>query len=607
MLNLTNKLSQRKRISIVLVLHLIIFSSFLIPASAQTFVKKDVEAPLVNITSPSFCSGTVATGKITIQGTAFDSSGINRVEAFARSIEQNDDEFPFQPATPIAPGDWSKWSIQLTIPDDKPYWILVRAMDNFGNENWDESMINSERAKMNLAAVEDTSGQSRIAFVEPTFTNGAYNEDSFYFFYSKYQKILDGQQITTDLNLMTGDIPFETNVDYIQPIIDKVKQTVPDSIVSIIGDEEINDGLIFRKDGTNSYDLLVMLHNEYVTQTEYDNLKKFLTNGGSIVLLTGNVFYGEILYDKEDCTVTLKKGHDWEFDGKTVRKSVSERYLDENSKWFGSNFVVSDIKDGVVFERNPFDYEHFEENEVTNQEANILLDYKAKFAKIPFTEKNPLVVGGLLKGNSEQEIKYSDGGKKIATYELPSGAGKVIQMGIYSQNLETNEKFLNYFEKIIIPRAIGNTYHFVDKDGEFDLFWHLRNGRLSDVNLDKESKSLSLKIQTAMPSNPEEQENFTIILPKQLIDSVTSSKMSDFIVIVNGVSVPYTQTADDIERGLTIPVPNDAEIKIVGTSVVPEFGRSEIMTMVFLVAFGLGGIMMKLQPNFKTFKIKGIF
>ena len=604
MLNLTNKLSQRKRISIVLVLHLIIFSSFLIPASAQTFVKKDVEAPLVNITSPSFCSGTVATGKITIQGTAFDSSGINRVEAFARSIEQNDDEFPFQPATPIAPGDWSKWSIQLTIPDDKPYWILVRAMDNFGNENWDESMINSERAKMNLAAVEDTSGQSRIAFVEPTFTNGAYNEDSFYFFYSKYQKILDGQQITTDLNLMTGDIPFETNVDYIQPIIDKVKQTVPDSIVSIIGDEEINDGLIFRKDGTNSYDLLVMLHNEYVTQTEYDNLKKFLTNGGSIVLLTGNVFYGEILYDKEDCTVTLKKGHDWEFDGKTVRKSVSERYLDENSKWFGSNFVVSDIKDGVVFERNPFDYEHFEENEVTNQEANILLDYKAKFAKIPFTEKNPLVVGGLLKGNSEQEIKYSDGGKKIATYELPSGAGKVIQMGIYSQNLETNEKFLNYFEKIIIPRALSNTFQLDYENGKSDLYWMLPGGKISDVKLERESKTLIMQADLLSHEDPLKESYVTVVLPKILIDAHSENKMTKFVVMVNEIVVPYEEASDDIERGLKIKISQDSEIKIIGTSAIPEFNGVLIFPIIFVILVTFGFFFKKTNFNIAITTIK---
>jgi len=603
MINLIKKLSQRKNTLLVLVLQLVIFSSFLMPASGQTFVKKDVEPPTVNITSPSFCSGTLATGTITLSGTASDSSGINRVEAFAREIGQNEAEFPFKLATPIVPGDWSKWSIQLSIPDDKPHWILVRAIDNFGNENWDESMINSERAKMSVAAHEDISGQSRIAFVEPTFTNGAYNEDAFYFFYSKYQKSPDIQPITTDLNLMTGDIPFEINVDYIQPVIDKVKQSVPDSIVSVIGDEEINDGLIFRKDGANAYDLLVMLHDEYVTQTEYDNLIKFLKNGGSIILMTGNVFYGEVLFDRQDCTVTLKKGHDWEFDGSEVRKSQSERYLEENSKWFGSNFVVSHIDDGVIFERNPFNYEHFEENEVTNKEAFILLDYQAKFANIPSAETHPLVVGGLLKGDSEPETTYSDEGKKIATYELSSETGKVIQMGIYSQNLVSNEKFLNYFDKIIVPRAMGNTYHFVDDDGEFDLFWNLQDGQLSDVKLDKESKTLSLKVERETTLNSETEEDFTIVLPKQLIDSVTSNKMTDYIVTVNGVNVPYTQAADDIERGLTFPVTTSAEINIIGTSVVPEFGQAEIIMMVFLVAFVLS-IMMKSGTHFRILKPK---
>lgn len=602
------KILQRTRIITIIILQLTILGPSLVPAFGQNFVKGDSTPPSVGITYPSYCSGAHATGTIIVNGTASDASGIQRVEAFAHTLPNNNEEFPFELAKPISPGDWSKWSIQLAIPDEQPYRILVRAFDNVGNQNWAESLINSERAKMSTAAVEDKSGLSRIAFVEPTFTNGAYNEDSFYFFYSKYQKAPIDQEITTDLNLMTGDIPFETDLTYFQPIVDLVKHSSPNSIVSNIGDEEINDGLIFRKDGTNAYNLLVLLHDEYVTQTEYDNLKKFLNNGGTIILLTGNVFYAEIRYDREACTVSLIKGHDWEFDGTSVRKSIGERFLNENTEWFGSNFIVNDMNDKVVFENNPFNYKHFEENYVTNPKAEILLDYKAKFPQIPDTvDKNPFVVGGLLKNQSKAEIAYSNEGKKLATYELPSGAGKVIQMGIYSQNLATNDEFLNYFEKIIIPRAIGNIYHLVDKEGEFDLFWNLPNGQLSDVTLDKESKTLSLKIHLENSSNSFRQENFTITLPKKLIDSVTSSKMSDFTVIVNGVNVLYTQTTDDVERGLTIPVTNDSEIKIVGTSVVPEFGQSEFVIMVFLVAFGLSSLMIKLQTNSKIFKIKGSF
>ena len=596
MIFFTSKQSQ-KRISTIVLFQLIILGSFLVPASGQSLVKRDSQAPSVDITSPSFCSGIVATGIITVEGTASDSSGINRVEAYAHTFPQPDQEFPFQPAKPISQGDWSKWSIQLDIPNDKPYKILVRAIDNFGNENWDESLINTERTKSSLAAIEDKSDQSRVAFVEPTFTNGAYNEDSFYFFYSKYQKAPEGLPITTDLNLMTGDIPFETDISYFKPILDRVKQTLPDSVVSVIGDEEINDGFIFRKDGTNAYDVMVLLHNEYVTQTEYDNLIKFLDNGGTIILMTGNVFYAEVLYDKELCTVTLKKGHDWEFDGSSVKKGVGERFFADNRERFGSNFIVNDMRDKVVFEKNPFHYKHFEENELTNPRAIPLMNYEAKFPRFPTTEKNPFVIGGLLKSQSE-EIKYSDEGRTVATYELPSGTGKVIQMGIYSQNLVENPEFLNYFEKIILPRTTGNTYHFVDEDGDFDLFWLLPNGNLSDVTLDKESKSLSLKVHSENQSDS--QENYlTITLPKKLIDSVTSSKMSDYVIMVNGVNVTYTQTSDDIERGLTISIRGDSEIKIFGTSVVPEFGSTESSMMIFLVVLFLSAIIIKSKTNFQ--------
>ena len=586
MLFFSNVQSQR-RISAIILFQLIILGSFLVPASGQSFAKKDSVPPSVDITYPSFCSGIVATGIITVEGTASDSSGINRVEAYAHTFPQPDGEFPFQPAKPISPGNWSKWSIQLDIPDDKPYRILVRAIDNFGNENWDESLINTERTKMNLAAIEDKSDQSRVAFVEPTFTNGAYNEDSFYFFYSKYQKAPEGLPITTDLNLMTGDIPFETDISYFKPILDRVKQTLPNSVVSVIGDEEINDGFIFRKNGTNAYDVMVLLHNEYVTQTEYDNLKRFLDNGGTIILMTGNVFYAEIIYDKELCTVTLKKGHDWEFDGSFVKKGIGERFLEDNREWFGSNFVVNDMRDKVIFEKNPFHYKHFEENEVTNPRAVPLMDYEAKFPQIPITEKNPFVIGGLLKSQSE-EIKYSDEGRKVATYELSSGTGKVIQMGIYSQNLAENPEFLNYFEKIILPRALSNTYQLEHEMGKSELFWTFPGGKVSEVSLDSESKTLKMKADLVSNEGSQQESYLTIILPKMLIDSHLENKMINFVVMANGNVIPYEEASDDIERGLKIKISQDSDIEIIGTSAVPEFNAGQILPLMFIISMIVG-------------------
>ena len=128
------------------------------------------------------------------------------------------------------------------------------------------------------------------------------------------------------------------------------------------------------------FDSLFLFHNEYVTQTEYTSLKKFVYNGGTLVAIDGNIFYAQVKYDKNNCTVALVKGHDWDFrDRKAAIKSAPEGYFDEN-KWFiGSNFIVNDIKDDVRFANNPFNYKHFEENYVNNPNALLLLDYLASF------------------------------------------------------------------------------------------------------------------------------------------------------------------------------------------------------------------------------------
>ena len=58
------------------------------------------------------------------------------------------------------------------------------------------------------------------------------------------------------------------------------------------------------------YDILILGHQEYVTQKEYDNLKQFVSNGGILILLDGNVFYAEVNYFDNNNTISLVKGHD---------------------------------------------------------------------------------------------------------------------------------------------------------------------------------------------------------------------------------------------------------------------------------------------------------
>ena len=136
-------------------------------------------------------------------------------------------------------------------------------------------------------------------------------------------------------------------------------------------------GKIFQTDGRNAYDVLFLFHNEYVTHSEYNNLRQFVSNGGTIVFTEANALFAEVSYNKTNDSITLVKGHDWKFDGKGATPSIGERWLNENKEWMGSNFFDVPSTSRVYFRNNPFNYTHTEEQYVTNPQAKILIDYQA--------------------------------------------------------------------------------------------------------------------------------------------------------------------------------------------------------------------------------------
>ena len=208
-------------------------------------------------------------------------------------------------------------------------------------------------------------------------------------------------------------------------------------------DEDVNDGHIFNADNnkSNAYDVLLLLHNEYVTQSEYSNLKQFVDNGGKIVFIDSDVFYAQVRYDKQNHTISLVKGHDWQFDGKVARRSVPERWYNETKQWVGGNFLVNDIHEHITFANNPFNYTHFEEQFVNNPKDQIVTNYGIKFPK----------------DYLQYEVFPPDkqnGNITIATYTLSYGAGRVIMIGLYGQNLVDNKPFINFFDKLITYNAL---------------------------------------------------------------------------------------------------------------------------------------------------------
>jgi hypothetical protein len=314
---------------------------------------------------------------------------------------------------------------------------------------------------------QDEESPLRVAFVKPSFTFAAYQLNGFYNFYDKDHDQAEEEttNVTTDLNLLTVRVPDGPYLHYNndpfdrpripsqQQYYDTLRELVEEKTsqnlaidIADITDKEVHEGSIFDSAGNNVYDVLFLFHQEYVTQAEYDNLWKFVVqNGGTIVFNDANIFTVEVKYDSATDTVTLVRGHGWAYDGNSAWRAENERWLNENQQWVGSNFIEIPANENVTFSNNPFNYDHSEEQIVTNPNAMIIFDFGVM-------EHTSYEIGEEI--DNEQHFL---GFGKVAVYEMVSGKGKVINIGIYAHKLEDNEAFLDFYEEEILSRAIDMT------------------------------------------------------------------------------------------------------------------------------------------------------
>jgi len=337
----------------------------------------------------------------------------------------------------------SGWSINPQIAVSKDNNVYVVWTNNASGDeetNVSDPLINnctiSNRENSSVKPVEPDNKRSsdhgilNIAFVDPTFTIAAYDK-SFYMFYPMYDKTSNkSSNITEDMGLLSSIVPqnYENRIES-HDVMNHLKWLLPKSNIDRLTDQDVDKGLIFSN-GTNRYDVIVLGHEEYVTQREYDNFKKFVSNGGILVLLDGNVFYAEVKYDENSDSISLVKGHYWKFDGKSAQRSVEERWANETSKWIGSNFLCCwSLK--IKFNNNPFEMGHDEEQHITNPKAKILLDYNA-------TEDEP------------NPRKFT-----VASYEMDYKKGKVIALGLYTDHFTKNERFWKFFDSLWYQYALS--------------------------------------------------------------------------------------------------------------------------------------------------------
>lgn len=566
--------------------------------------------PVIQIQQPSVCSNRFTLGDIHVSGTAYsNTTQIAKVEAL---IEQagSPSIFRFQAAIPESNGNWSHWSITLRPGETGPHRILAHVVDKSGAESWDEIIVQVN--SNGLLSAPRQSGTRSVAVLEPMFTEAAYGSSdtelgNFYAFYFKYNSAQPGTEIQTDLNLLNASIPKEADHQFSDPLVNALAGFDPSAAVTRINDMAVNDGHIFDKNGGNLYDSIFVLHDEYVTQQEYFNYEKFVRNGGNLVLLDGNIFYVEVKYDEASCTVHFLKGHDWEFDGMGMHKGVSERFADENKKFIGSNFVVNDIRDPETYSNNPFNYTHFEENYLNNNNATIFIDYGAKIPKSSSTNENanpnasPSSGGGngFVPGDLLGQVLgggNNDESKTIATYQLEpfgSQAGKVIMMGLYGQNLLHNQKFLGYLNNVIFPLAAGDSKTIsAGQDGQtFPV--HIKvPARYSAGSMAVDVNSTSIKFRIAPVKNyvsiDSKDTTLIAVFPKSLIDDGNATGSSKFTVTIDGVPTKYSFAKDNVQTGISVNLSGNQNaaassalyphnVSYIGTQVLPEFNPAGML------------------------------
>ncbi len=254
----------------------------------------------------------------------------------------------------------------------------------------------------------------------------AYDANVFYTFYKKYAQLNQNDFVTTDKDSLSPSLR-NSNDSFnskralgLHHLKNYTSSLLPNARLTYLADQDIHNGFIFAQDNSNLFDILILGHQEYVTQKEYNNLKKFVEHGGTIILFVANTFYTEVSYDPINNKISLVKGHSWSFDGEKAWRDIKERWADENTEWMGSNYCGNFCQ--VTFNNNPFSYTHHEEQYITNPNAKILIDYQAQ------SQYNFL----------------------IAAYELKYGLGKVVSFGIFGDDVFKNENLLIFYEDIIL-------------------------------------------------------------------------------------------------------------------------------------------------------------
>ena len=429
------------------------------------------------------------------------------------------------------------------------------------NGNTTFQKVNNLVTSQSLKVPEKT--ELRIAFLEPTFTHAAYQNNSFYNFYRKYYPITtSGNEIKSDLNLLVnrkvphgpifvynhepGVGPYIPHGEFLSRIIQSARDLLPYANITQIDDEDVESGKLFKADGKNQYDVLVLGHEEYATRKIYLDLKKFVANGGSIIFAESNVLTVEVNYDKNSDSITFVGGHGYQYDGKIAKRnsSMEERWTNETSTWVGSNFLLK--FDNAYFNDMPFRYNHTEEQYLTNGNATILHDYK-------------------IYDPNDQNFN-----PKVVAYAMNYGKGRVVMSGIFGAKLFEDDSFFKFFKYVMFPQGVGSQYRTEVNNTTYRVYSLPGSVHISDFTNVASSHSVSFRVNAT-----EKQENkFVISIPREVfsLPDQGPNEQTEYNVIINNKTSQFDFSSLGRESGFSFQIPQDlSDVKIVAQVAHPPF------------------------------------
>ena len=180
--------------------------------------------PQVTITNP-IDGSTIPYNDITVNGTAFDKDNdIEKIDVLVDTYPL--DNMRGQTLTDIpsvqknlanpqgiqrngAPNevDWSKWSVPVHFDKQGIYGIRAIVTDKNGNTDGGITNINipfSPSQNENVKA--GLHNQTRIALVNPLFTQAAYGDNAFYVFYDLHREEKPGVKVVANLSMLNAQI-----------------------------------------------------------------------------------------------------------------------------------------------------------------------------------------------------------------------------------------------------------------------------------------------------------------------------------------------------------------------------------------------------------------